>query len=64
MTTATALKTFRNTKFTKRDYECSNVVACQAETAPGPQWVECDESFLAKMDRLWIQGGVRYFGWL
>jgi hypothetical protein len=64
MTTATETKTFLNTKFTKRDYECSNVVACQAETAPGPQWVECDESIIANLQKLWITDGVRYFGWL
>lgn len=64
MTTATQIKTFRNTKFIKRNYECSNVAACQAEVSPGPQWEECDESLIANMQKLWITGDVRYFGWL
>ena len=38
------MKTFKNTKFTRRDYEATNVVACQAETAPADHWIECDES--------------------
>jgi hypothetical protein len=31
------MKTFKNTKFTRRDYEATNVVACQAETAPAEE---------------------------
>lgn len=58
------MKTFRNTNFTKRNYECSNVVACQGSVAPGPQWVECGESILANLQQLWLTNGVRYFGWL
>jgi hypothetical protein len=57
-------KTFRNTKFSKRDYEATNVVACQGETAPADHWDECDPSILANMSPLWIEGGRRYFGWL
>ena len=27
-------------------------------------WVECDESVLANLTQLWIQGGVAFFGYL
>jgi len=59
-----AMKTFRNTKWTKRDYECTNVVACVAEKALGEHWVECDESILAKLSPLWIQNYVQYYGYM
>jgi hypothetical protein len=62
------MKFFKNTKFVKRDYEATNIAACLAESAPGPQWVECDESYVAKMNRLWtnVEGGITitYYGWL
>jgi hypothetical protein len=32
------MQTFRNTKFTKRDYETTNIVACVADAAPGDNW--------------------------
>jgi hypothetical protein len=59
-----SLRVFRNVNFIKRDYECTNVVACQAEVRPGPEWVEADPAILAKLTQLWILGDVRYFGYL
>lgn len=58
------MKTFRNVHFTKRDHECTNVVACQADEAPGADWVECSADILAPLTQLWIRGNVRYFGYL
>ncbi len=58
------MKTFRNARFTKRDYECTNIVACQADAAPGDNWTECDASVLDGLMQLYIQAGVRYFGFL
>lgn len=58
------LKTFKNTNYTTRNYEVTNVVACQAPSAPGPQWVECDPSTLDKLQQLWKQGDATYFGYL
>ena len=58
------MKTFKNTSFTKRDYECANVIACQGENAPEGTWVECEESFLVGLKPLWIIAGVRFFGHL
>lgn len=58
------MKTFRNKNFTERDYECTNLVACRAETAPAGNWEECEDSVLFGLTQLYIQAGVRYFGWL
>lgn len=60
------MKTFKNKNFTKRNYECTNIVFCQAETAPDANWIECDsiELELTSCRQLWLQDGVRYFGWL
>jgi hypothetical protein len=60
----TTMKTFRNTNWTRRDYEGTNVIFCQAEEAPKAYWVECDEVEIGKCQQLWIQDGVRYFGYL
>jgi len=60
----TATATYRNTRWTRRDYECTNVVACVASVAPGAEWVECDESALDSLDHLYTQAGVKYYGYL
>ena len=60
-------KTFRNKNFTKRNYECTNVAACQLidDGAKVPENYEAtDESILFGMTPLWIERGVRYWGWL
>lgn len=63
------MSTFRNKNWTKRDYECTNVVACVAEKAPGDNWVPCDPYYLDQIisrgaQQLEICAGVRYYGWL
>jgi hypothetical protein len=57
-------KTYRNINFARRNYECTNIVACVADAAPGENWQECDETILRGLTQLWIEKGVRYFGWL
>lgn len=60
-------KVFRNKNFTKRDYECTNIAACSIvdEGARVPENYEpADESLIANMQPLWIEGGIRYWGWL
>ena len=57
-------KTFRNTAWKTRDYECMNVVACRAPFAPRGAWAECDASVLDGLMQLWREGDVRYFGYL
>lgn len=60
------MKTFKNINFTKRNYECTNVVFCKAENAPDANWEECEEIEieLAKCDQLYKQDDVRYFGYM
>ncbi len=58
------MKTFKNKNFSKRDYEATNVIFCQAEIAPDENWIECDESEIGTCEQLWIQNGVRYYGYL
>lgn len=40
------MQTYRNIHFTKRDYECTNVVACKATYHPGENWEVADNSIL------------------
>jgi hypothetical protein len=61
--------TFRNKNWTKRNYECTNVVACEAEVAPAGNWVPVDQAYVeAILNRggcqSWLAAGVRYYGWL
>lgn len=62
------MKYFKNAQFEKRSYYCTNIVCCKAETKPndGIDWRECDESEVEKMNltQLYIQAGIRYFGYL
>ena len=65
------VKIFKNKNFTKRDYEATNLVACEIVDEGGqirPDWgeyyVPADEKVLVGLTPLWIEGGVRYWGWL
>ena len=59
---------YRNRKFKRRDYECINVVACQpidSGMAIIPEGYDpCPSDILVGLTPLWIQGGVRYYGYL
>jgi len=53
----------------KRDYEATNVVAAEADHQPGIAWKRIDrnefDALIARgASQLWIENGVRYFGWL
>jgi hypothetical protein len=60
----------KNVYFTKRDYECTNVVAATYETRfkPGQldslKWEPCGPSILKGLNKLWIENGVTYYGYL
>jgi len=65
--------TYRNEAATKRNYECTNIVCCQAESieqvqaeSPNGKWTLCDDSEITSrnMSHLWTQGGVKFFGWM
>lgn len=60
-------KVYRNTLFTKRDFEATNIVACeQLETWAKIESVyeEADASILEGLSALWVIEGVRYYGYL
>ena len=57
------MKTFKNKNFIKRDYECTNIVFCEAETAPNENWIECDSKENV-LNQLYMIDNVRYFGYL
>lgn len=56
------LKLYKNKNFTKRDYECTNVVYCIANSAPNHNWVETVED--VQGSHLFTENGVQYYGWL
>jgi hypothetical protein len=58
------MNAYRNKKFTARDYECTNVVACVADAAPAANWEPTDASILTGLTKLYTQAGVTYYGHL
>lgn len=60
----------KNTRFTKRDYEATNIVAATFETRYRPrqldslQWEPCGPAILSDLTKLWIEGDVTYYGYL
>ena len=67
------MKTYRNSRFTKRDYECTNIVAIVADRLPQGYdpaiWREADDSVLKglmQLDLLSDKDGLsfRRYGYL
>ena len=58
------MATFKNKHFTRRNRDCTNVVACVTETKPDKNYIESDETVLYGLTQLWIENGVRYYGYL
>ena len=65
-TCTTTMKTFKNIHYTKRDYECTNVVYATGNNAPSDteNWIETTEEIPPTMSKLWIEGGVQFYGFL
>lgn len=62
---AAPLATFKSANWKTRDYESTNIVACVAEVAPTKgNWIPCNDSILGGLTMLWIESGVRYYGYL
>jgi hypothetical protein len=59
---------YRNKNWTERSYECTNIVACQAEEPPADHWQlvshEIGLTLLHDMTLLQIIGDVSYYGYL
>jgi len=58
------MKTYKNKNYTKRNYECTNVICCVAVNAPNYNWIECKESELIGLTPLHTENGVKYYGYL
>ena len=52
------MKCFKNKYFTKRDYECTNVVYCVGIIPPDDNFIECD--FVEIINNRCTQIGVKY----
>lgn len=59
---------FRNRFYTGRNYECTNVVACEAKEPPATsdnRWVpSAGNGLLLGLTHLYTEADVRYFGHL
>ncbi len=55
---------FKNKNFTRRDFECTNIVACESEQAPNTNYVAADKSIIEGLTPLWIENGTTYYGYL
>ena len=58
------MKTFKNKNFTKRDYECMNIVACIAWEARNDNWTSCDDGILNLLTKLYREGDVSFYGYM
>lgn len=61
------MKTYRNANWTKRDYECINVVACVSPVNPTSgyaEWVEAGEEILEGLTLLHSIGAATFYGYL
>lgn len=55
---------WKNANFTKRDYDCTNIVAAMGNKPVNGNWIEGNSSDLSKLTMLYIQDGTEYYGYL
>jgi hypothetical protein len=65
------MNTYRNSNFTKRNYDCTNIVACRTEHNPSERgdktniaWTPAVDEVINGLTMLWICDGVEYYGYL
>ena len=62
------MQTFKNTRYTTRNYENTNVIICEADQAPADYWMPCNESEKNGLTKLFIEWAnstqVTYYGYL
>lgn len=67
-TVKTCPKIYRNTKFTTRNYECTNVAACVSLAPPTPDYELTTDEYLNGMQQLWVEtingNETAFYGWL
>ena len=67
--TVQSTRVLRNVRWTKRDYESTNIVACVlpegVQCPPVGAWVDADDSILKDLTRLWIEReNIEIWGYL
>lgn len=55
---------FRNKKYIVRNYDCTNIVACVADSAPNKNYLPCEPNIIDKLTKLYTENGVTYYGYL
>jgi len=62
------MKTYKNKNYTKRNYECTNIIFCETDNilnTENPEiWIEIESIDIANTTQLWQQNGVIYYGFL
>lgn len=57
---------FKNKHWTKRDYDCTNIVFCTGKEAPNENWDLSTKEHAAdlRVNHLYTQNDIKYFGYL
>lgn len=55
---------YKNKNYVKRNYECTNLIACVANEAPDDNWILSDNEILKNLTKLYKEKNVVYFGHL
>ena len=58
------MTTFINVRFSRRDPNCTNVVACVAPAAPNENFAPAADDVLIGLDRLHRVGETVFYGYL
>lgn len=58
------MNVYKNKHFVKRDYECTNVVACKSTQPPNDNYIEAAPEILNNLTPLWIENGIEYYGFM
>lgn len=58
------MNTWINKNFVKRDYEATNIVAAESESAPGKEWYRVNCKVLIGLTLIYIENGIKYYGYL
>jgi len=59
-----AVTTWKNTSYKTRDYEATNILAAVGNKPATGNWIEDNSFDLSKLNKLWIQDGTQYYGYL
>ncbi|MCP4392722.1 MAG: hypothetical protein GY804_00350 [Alphaproteobacteria bacterium] len=59
------MNTYKNKNF-KRNLDCANIVFCTADIKPNDNWIICGYNEIKENNctQIYMQNGVRYYGYL